>query len=356
MAYRATLTPATAAHESLVGLWTRNLHNISDAEAKFHWFYLNGPFGEAVAFLLRCDEGPESDVAVGCAGLGVRHFSYGGQKLSAVLQADLAVDQRHRTALPALTLQRTLRRHAQASFDFCYGFPNKHAVALFVRLGFAQLGRMGRWARVLRHAPYLRRVVPPRPLGPIVPAVGALLDTIIEGKSLPSRMAATLKHRLAFVHKIDDRFDELWERAHLRYPILMHRSSAFLRWRYLQKPGEQNFIAALWARRGGKLDGYAIVRRNQNAAELLDLFTASSADANDLLTLILPALRRAGFDSVSMSYLGAPELPQLLERHGFALREQQRTVIVDPGTSSPLAKELLCNSDNWYITDGDEDT
>jgi len=351
--YRALLTEADAARSSLIDLWTRNLRIVSALDEKFRWFYLDAPSGPANAFLLEAQDGADAGRAVGCAGVGQRELCYRGQRLRAALLADLAVDRSHRTVLPAITLQRSVRRHTQTAFDLSYGFPNEHAVGIHVRIGFHLLGHMERWVLVLRHEPYLRRVLD----GRVIPAVaGKLVDASCRLARAPRIVRAALRRRLDLLDDVDERFDRLWERSQARYPITARRTSAFLRWRFLRKPSERNRIAAITDRLGGELRAYAVIGERSETAHLLDLFGESDEDVDRLLDLLTRRLRREGFAAISVRFLGLPALAGQLAARGFRLRERVNAVVVDPGAGLPIDPAVVRDPQNWYLTDGDEDT
>ena len=206
-AYRARLTEAHEARSSLTELWSRNLPVGTVVDDKFRWFYLEAPLGPASAFLLEAQDGPDQGRAVGCAGIGLRELAYRGKVLRAALLADLAVDKSHRTVLPALTMQRAVRKHTQSAFDLSYGFPNKHAVAVHTRIGFHLLGHMQRWVLVLRHAPYLQRVMDL----PIVPGIaGRVVDAARRVERAPRSLPARVWRKLELLDEVDERFDQLW--------------------------------------------------------------------------------------------------------------------------------------------------
>ncbi len=350
MSYRTVLADVTEAREPLIRLWSENLHVSGNLDDKLRWFYLDGPWGRGEAFLLRAAD----DAVVGCAGLSLREMLHGDATVRAALLADFVIDKRHRSALPALTLQRAVKRHTDAAYDLSYGFPNQGAVAVLLRIGYRELGKMARYVRVLRYAPYLTRRYG-RPL--LSRAAAIVVDpasvAITAARSIASRAHA----RLEWLPDFDDRFDRLWEVARPRDLIACRRSSQFLRWRFARKPDERNAIAALVERRGDALAGYAVVRGAPgDAAELVDLFAKDLATTDVLLGQLIPALYLRGHTSVSFRYLGDPRLVDVLARHWFSLRDAKRVIIVNRGPSCPLADTVAYDARHWYLTDLDEDT
>src|SRR5688572_14661433 len=107
--------------QTLLRLWgVSNLHSAADPRHKYAWFYRDNPVGAATAFFLT----EETEGVVGCCGLGMRKVWVDGTPLKAGLFADFAVAPSHRTAMPALILQRALCAGAREQFSLTYGFPN----------------------------------------------------------------------------------------------------------------------------------------------------------------------------------------------------------------------------------------
>lgn len=348
MSYRAVLADVLEARAPLIRLWSENLHVRGDLDDKLQWLYRDAPSGPGEAFLLQTE-----DQVVGCAGLTTRELYHQGKSARAALLADFAIDKRHRSALPALTLQRAVKRHTDEAYDLSYGFPNDNAVAVLRRIGFHELGRMARFVRVLRHGPFLVRRYERPILGRAAAMVvdpAALAATVV--RSVPGRMRA----RLEWLADFDDRFDHLWELAQPRDLIACRRSSQFLRWRFSRKPHDKHAIAALVDRKRDALAAYAVVRREQGEAELVELFGRDLVAIDTLLAQLVPALYRRGHTSVSFRYLGHPRMLEVLARHFFSLREARRLVITSFAPSFPFDTKIAADPNRWYLTDLDEDT
>src|SRR5262245_9277806 len=114
MSYRVRLADLGEARDLILPIWSTSLHVGAQPERELQWFYRDGPHGPGQAFVLH--PGDDSTKAIGCAGLGVRSLWRGQHVLRTGLFADLAVDRTHRSALPALTLVRAVKRHADDQF------------------------------------------------------------------------------------------------------------------------------------------------------------------------------------------------------------------------------------------------
>ena len=94
------------------------------------------------------------------------------------------------------------------------------------------------------------------------------------------------------VERVDDRFDELWERLRKSYPCTEVRSSAFLRWRHEEAPDRDYEILAAHGANG--IEGYVVLRyplESDKSAEIVDLFAPPERPI--LSTLLRAALGHA---------------------------------------------------------------
>lgn len=355
--------------EDLCRLWRENLALPITADAHFQWLYCDAPEPASTVFVLCADVG-EPDAApeiVGANGFSVRRFQLGtGGDARAAVCGDLVVARAHRSLLPALRLVRAVGAHTTSELAFCYGFPNAKAEGVMVRAGFRVLGKTTRFARVLRHAKYLREVAARVSARPrlravvntaarhrrLVRALVPMLDVARLASGVPDLARAHARYRLDWLAAADARFDELWQSARAEYDVIGARTCAVLRWRYPRAE-----IAALVQRSDTALAAYAVVERDAitGAAHLRDVFGYKAA-LGPLLDLLVPALWRSRAHSVSIRLLGAPYLVTALVDRGFEPRPEQRTVVVQVGRAGEAARPRLENREAWHLLDLDEDT
>lgn len=357
MSYRVRTVDPSVAGAQLRGLWARNLgSSCHDPQRRLDWFYLENPAGLGTAHLLESDT---ESTPVGCMGIGIRRYTCEGRSVRAALLGDLAVDRRHRSLGPALALQRATRTFAQENFPLALGYPNEKALPSLLRLGFHELGRMVRYAAPLRYGGYVRRHLP-EPFRNGLPksvmgVAGLVLDAATSARDVPAYVASGMAFRLETLTTPDLRFDDLWTRARPNYRFVAERSSAFLTWRFLRKPGPVTCrFMALTRRSSRRLVAYAIVEPEGQTAYIRDLFGETSLDIAALLERLSLNLRFAGFASMSLGFFGAPWLLDLLTQHHFHARDNQ-AIILDWGTDAPAAPETLLAPSNWYLTQADED-
>jgi hypothetical protein len=351
MGYRVTQVDPTTAEEAMIRLWAGNLGPADGARERFRWAYLDPPHGEGRAFLLMHGPDATREACVGCAGAVPRLFSARGRILRASLLVDMAVEKRHRTLFPALSLQRGVRDRCREASDFVYGSPNRFAASIFSRLGYAELGRLTRVARILQHTAYVQRVLPAPALAR---PVGRILDRLLSSLEWLRARRARAAARLEWLEDVDARFDGLWQGARAQWGVVGHRGSDALRWRYLRKPNGRCRLAAVLDRRTDALAAYAILEPTEHAVEIVDLFGLSPAHLGLLLDLLIPALRAQGVPAVTMSLLAPERMRRLLASRGFRAR-QTRPVYTDIGQPLRARNDTLPEGEHWYLTEADCD-
>jgi hypothetical protein len=246
---------------------------------------------------------------------------------------DLAVDRPHRSLAPALILVRTALAHVRTACDFAYGFPNGKSSGVMLRCGYRKVGMFARYACVLRFGPYLGRFL------------SLPVDLVRQAYLTARRWPAASTFRLEWAGDVDASFDDLWASARPGRGLVGVRSSAFLRWRFLENPVGSFRVARLVRRRDGKLRGYAVIQRVENVAHIRDVF-AHEGELGPLLDLLLPSLLESGCASASFCFLGRRSVVETFRAHRFALREADHDVVAF-GTDE--------EAEAWYLTDADVD-
>jgi hypothetical protein len=345
MSYEVRTVEPSIAADVLKRLWAANLPATGDLDEKLRWFYREGPHGAGRAFIIDSATEP-----VGCTGLGVRTFISGCHTSHRVgLFADLAIERRHRSALPALALVRSVRDEIAHGFDLGYGFPNAKAVAVYRRAGYELLGEMPRYVRVLKTEPYLRQ----RFRGDVAHVAATVIDRVLASLTHLAAAPAKRAYELRFGVELDHKFDLLWRAASLTLPFACERTSAFLRWRFQRKLDERYGIVGLYTRTD-ELQAYAVIRACEDGTlRIADLFGFDSWVLFALLVQLVDAATAAGATSVAFRFLGDPRIPRLLKALGFSRRSETRAVVVAPGR---VARDDLRDIARWYLTDLDEDS
>jgi hypothetical protein len=286
-----------ADREAVLEVWRGNLGQDARMAVKYDWFYLRAPAGAPLLQLLFHGDG---ETPVGACSAGRRTLLRDGVPLRAGVLVDLAVAPEHRSLGPALMLQQGLFAAGQRELDLLYGFPNPKAAPVFKRIGYRPLGEMIRYARVVRHAPYLRRRLPKLPSF-AAPPLGALIDL---GRGLCDALRHPQAHALrARWHAHAPDIAALWESAPKPQAITAQRDDAHLRWRFDEAPATDGLapFRHLTLHRGDALVAWFATRSEDRTLHVHDFWTATGATPQPAEVLaLLRAARAQGHAAVSI--------------------------------------------------------
>lgn len=156
----------------------------------------------------------------------------------------------------------------------------------------------------------------------------------------------------------DSRFDRLWERAAVQFPIATERTSDFLNWRFQQCDASQYQVFWLGTAQDD-LAGYIVFQvRQDSAVEIADVLYDSPQTLDRLLIEFLRRMRSPNFRAatVGLSYLGAPLLGDRLRAFGFLRRPEDLQILAFANSSvlGDAAKELF-DMQRWFLTSAEFD-
>jgi hypothetical protein len=322
------------------------LEHAAGDSARFDWFYQENPAGHGQLSLLHCDSGPP----VGVLGTCPRQFAVNGRLILAGVLVDFVVHPAHRTALPALLLQKAARARAAESMAILYGLPDKKAVAIFKRLGHTVHFELPRYARVLQTRPFFARIMPTlfaRPVGLVLDGIDA---AVLRSRIFVRRWINTGCGNMqsAWTDNISDDFDRLWTDFAKESLCIGVRDAGFLRWRFGRKPGFSYRIFTVSCKSTKRLCAYFICEIIENGIVIKDCLSlggrAEWLHALDMLCLEARQLRTpalyidiAAPEHVTKAFLSA----------GF-IRRSARPFFATVGDLAPARTA-------WYITQADED-
>jgi hypothetical protein len=343
-AYSVVPGAVASDRDTVAQLWqVSGLGSLSDEQqrARYDWFYLRNPQGDGEISFLRAGAAPD---AVGFLGVGRRTWFFDGLASFAGVLVDFVVRLEHRTAAPALTLQRRGRERALNWAHALTGLPDVKAVPIFKRLDKHVQFFLPRYVRILRYDGYLKRRLP----GPVATLGGALLG-VCDGLLRSLRLLGT-SLRGNWVTQFDKRFDDLWQRVGKQGRSLGLRDAAFLSWRFGQQPGFSYRTFAV-ERAGGDLAAYFVCDVKDDMVAVKDVLGAGSVEEyTQALLMLANAARREGAASVSIQVIGDEILDKALRASHFVEREK-RPFFAVLGETSREQRAALC----WYITQADED-
>ncbi len=330
--------------EATLAVWRGNLGRNERMAAKYDWFYLRCPHGQPLLQLLCATD---TGAPVGTATAGRRRLHWQGSALRAGVLVDLAVLPEHRSLGPALMLQQGLMDSAaDEALDVLYGFPNPKAGPVFKRIGYRQPFTLCRYARVLRHAGYMRTHLPrwlATPAGWIADAAMACLDAwhALRGPRL----------RAHWSDEVDPRVDALWEASPKGADVVAVRDAAHLRWRFDDSPLATTHYLLLERARDRTLDAWFAVQAGDNMLHVCDFWSADGARgmAAHHIAALLRAAHRQGHASVSVEIRASDAQLRGWRACGFRPRGHRPVFLRWTRADSPAASAA------WFLTSADED-
>ncbi len=155
----------------------------------------------------------------------------------------------------------------------------------------------------------------------------------------------------------DSDFDRLWEEISREYPVVNHRSSSYLRWRYSKNPMADFTI--IGAKRDGHLTGYLIytthVVDGEQSGIIFDFFCGEgNPDGKLLLREGLLMILKERVKAIRCGALTHTSIYRYLEELGF------RTLSTSPLINfevldDDLDAEAMGDLNLWYLSYGDTD-
>ena len=326
--------------------------------------FLGGPFDHAAGlehyrWKLRHWPSTAANVWLGTAG-GKPVFHYGGIPLrfslnGSVVPAMISVDA---MTAPKFRRQGLLTRGASSAFAewkarsvaFTLGLPNERWGSRVEALGWQRLFPLQWLIRPLRPEvfaarrlgiPWLRHAT----------IIGAVWKRMFES---PSHRHPQIE--LEEITRVDDRFDDLWDRLRKDAGFCAVRDSAWVQWRFLSSPSRKYDVTL--ARRGRVPVGYAATYIARDAsktsaflAELIGLSNDPSGQES-LLAEVIASANDAGADVVAALAVPGTAPYALLLRARF-LRGPAFPVHIVPFADLPISR--MREPGNWYLNGADFD-
>jgi len=327
-------------------------------EARYDWYYLKNPAGAGQLSLLRCDTAEAvsttvNEDTVGSLGVCPRQMSLDGRPFLAGVLVDFVVSPLHRTALPALQLQRAARARAHETAAVLYGLPDTKAVPIFKRLGAQVQFPLPSYTRVLRTARYFARVMPAWASR----AAGLLVDTF-DIALLRLRVAAgTLTGTRcsgAWVGAFNADFDRLWRDFKKDGLCVGVRDAAFLQWRFGARPGANFRTFVVRDSRTKELRAYFVCELLEGGVAVKDcLSVGSRRDLVHALNLLCLAARKIGGDALYLQIVAPGFFGDALRKTWFRQRSSRPFFASVKPTSADAGADF--GAAGWYVTQADED-
>ena len=155
--------------------------------------------------------------------------------------------------------------------------------------------------------------------------------------------------RISERSEVDAEFDALFERASGRYGLLVERSAEYLRWRYLDCPGERLELIAAWRR--GRLAAWAAAARLPDRVEWGDALVDPAE--RPALRALLAEMRVPGLPVVGWFSDRPRWLSRELDALGLVRRPEPQGLVT--GLAPFVRGDAVSLLRQGYYTKGDSD-
>ena len=316
--------------------------------ARFDWLYRGNPDGEAVLWAIRKAE--TGDMAGFTVALP-RRVIVDRQVRICWNGADFSILPKFRTLGLAMKLRRAAKEGVDAGrVDFLYAHPNERMAVIHGKVGHQPVGRMFRYAKPLRVAPYLRERLKREALAT---AAGWLVDPLLRFGNREWRHRTSCEVRMVDSPRFDDRYDRLFDESAGCARVVGVRDGRYLNWRYAENPLYETH--ALEASEGNRLRGYLLFRVEEESASIKDVFPPNDETvARDLIAAMIREGRRRGLKSVSVTTLEGNPWDARFAEFGFRRRPGSSQMFGYASAESPW-RDVVLDKQSWFLTVGDRD-
>jgi GNAT superfamily N-acetyltransferase len=322
-------------------------------ERRYAKYYEHNPHGAPSLLFARDNASGE---LVGMTALFPTTLAVAGRRLPAAIGGDFAVDAGHRGFGPAVALQRaTVAALAERGLACAYGSPNRFSEPILGRAGYADVGRLTRFVKLLTARPLVDRYTRRPRLARLASAAADPVVSVLSRERLHRRSARFSVERPEL---FDDRFTRLWAIAREHQGATSERSAELLNWRYEKTgpaaaPGAYSVFALLDA---SDVAGYVVYRLEGGSRLVYDIVHLPDRAVLDaLLSEFILDARHDGAAMIDLGYVGPGNLlSRRLRAFGFLQSTAKNGLRVYVAGDAPFGVDLL-SRDNWYFLSGDTD-
>lgn len=318
-------------------------------EQRFDWAYSGNPYGEGRAWLA-VDEA--ANKVIGFTSAFPRRMFVNGECMIGWNCADFSIDKEYRTLGAAMKLRRAAKECVdRGEFAFLYAHPNDRMRVVHEKVGHHAIGKMVRYAALLRLDQTLGAKLGNNP----VAKVSAALANPLLRLMAPSRSGLDkFQFSLVQEQRFGEEYDRLFEKVKHQHSVIGSRDTEYLNWRFLRNPLYR--AKSLRMQQDGELKGYVLYYEGNGIARVADaIVEGKSEEMGILLAGLIHHLRKDGISSISLRLHSMNPLLAQAQQLGFRYRDDATsTVIAYASSTSPFAPVVL-EGKNWFMTVGDRD-
>ncbi|MGH7496626.1 MAG: GNAT family N-acetyltransferase [bacterium] len=317
--------------------------------ARFDWAYRDNPHGHSKAWLA-LDQ--SKNQVVGFTSAFPRRVMVDSKPFLGWNCADFSIDQEYRTLGVAMKLRRAAKDCVdRGEFDFLFAHPNERMRAVHEKVGHQPIGKMVRYAALLRLENKLEALVGNKIAAHALAALGnPFLQFITPGRSRTGPYDFALVEEKTFGAE----YDRLFEKVLRQHRVLVQRDAGYLTWRFLHNPLYRTTSFRMQA--GGELKGYVLFHEAKGVAHVMELLVEGQQEERQLLMrALMQHLRRVHVNAISLRLHDLNPMLATAQQLGFRYRDDATsTVITYANAAQPYAATVL-DGKNWFMTVGDRD-
>lgn len=236
-----------------------------------------------------------------------------------------------------------------------YVFPNEKSAPIFTRrLGWVKVGSLRLLVKPFDLESLLRRRFGSRVLARVMAIPGRQFLHIFFREHESALPEDTIIRQVV---SFDERMDGFWEKAVEGHHITTVRDTAYLTWRFVDKPVENDYEIFL-AESGQEILGYIVLKWmtswEEKAGTVMDLLTLPGRDdiAGCLIARAIQRCRETGSEALHYHISSTSSYYRCFRRSGFISFGEGVTRLVAQANSAELPLEFISNPANWHITVG----
>lgn len=310
--------------------------------AYFAWRYASRPCALGAYVTWGRNEHGEP---VAAASFIAHDFSVLGVQRTVGVVGDISVLPACRGRGIARQLLAQLRQHAaERGLTTCFVLPNADVTGALLKAGWQQVAAIARDVRLLS----VRSKLGAR-FGGAGRLAARLIDPFLGQRGTAGAAARSGGFEVGPMSEFGADFESFWESVPKSASVLGMRSRDFMRWRFMDKPGNAYRLMGIW--RGGELRGYAVYHLEGPLACIDDFLVHE--DAASVLGSELVRTMRAdpAVEAIQARYVAAcTSLPIPWAGAGFVRRADTQLVMW-----SEIGAPTDIPANVWYVTPADKD-
>jgi len=321
----------------------------------WYWKFKGNP--EGVKLLVAVD----NDLIIGHLGSLHRRIKIGQGKTLASLEVDgMTQPDYGRRGIFVTMGKRLLSDLEKEDIGIVFGFPNDKALPGHRKLNCVELFSLHVMVRPVNFRNISKKLFSNRFFRLIGEKMGKFTFRVVY-RVRKARLGEDVI--LKTISKFDERFDGFWEEACSSHPIILHRDSRYLNWRYAESPEKryQIFVAESSEKVLAMVVVRVLERYGLKNGAIVDILAIQNNE-HVAHALLLKAMRHLEEKEVDLIACSIPQWSiymEILRKCGFVtcpkkLSPKEEPFIIYP-ISDGIDMDLIKNPRNWFITWGDTD-